>query len=52
MPDRKIENSKAEKPRKQEWVSPRVTDLPPLADLTLQTGGPIPGGGGSGGTVF
>jgi hypothetical protein len=26
------------------WVSPRVHDLPPLTELTLQTGPGIPGG--------
>jgi hypothetical protein len=31
------------------WVSPEVTELPPLTDLTLQTGDPIGGGGGTGG---
>lgn len=41
----------------QPWVTPEITDLPPLTDLTLQTGiGPgIPGRGGIGGggsTVF
>lgn len=35
------------------WVPPEVTELPPLTDLTLQTGDPIGGGGGSGGgSVF
>jgi hypothetical protein len=37
------------------WVSPRVSDLPRLTELTLQTGPFIPGGGGTGGggsTVF
>ncbi len=37
------------------WVQPSVEDLPPLTELTLQTGDPIPGGGGTGGggaTVF
>lgn len=37
------------------WVQPAVEDLPRLTDLTLQTGDPIPGGGGTGGggsTVF
>jgi hypothetical protein len=31
------------------WVAPRVTDLPKLTELTLQTGSPIDGGGGIGG---
>ena len=39
---------------KRPWVSPEVTELPRLTDLTLQTGSPIPGFGdpGSGSTVF
>jgi hypothetical protein len=31
------------------WVAPEVRDLPRLTDLTLQTGGDIPGEGGTGG---
>jgi hypothetical protein len=37
------------------WISPAVTDLPRLSELTLQTGGAIDGGigtGGGGSTVF
>lgn len=39
---------------KRKWVTPAVTELPRLTDLTLQTGVPIPGFGdpGSGSTVF
>ena len=39
---------------KPKWVTPEVTELPRLTDLTLQTGSPIPGFGdpGSGSTVF
>ncbi len=33
---------------KQRWVKPEITDLPRLTDLTLQTGSPIPGTGGTG----
>ncbi len=33
------------------WVRPAVTDLPRLTQLTLTTGTPIPGGGGSGGST-
>jgi hypothetical protein len=33
------------------WVSPVVTDLPRLTQLTLTTGTPIPGGSGSGGST-
>lgn len=32
------------------WTRPTVQDLPKLTDLTLQTGSPIPGTGGSGGS--
>jgi hypothetical protein len=31
------------------WTSPRVESLARLSELTLQTGGGIPGGGGPGG---
>lgn len=34
---------------KKPWVSPGVTELPRLSELTLQSPGPIPGGGGTGG---
>jgi hypothetical protein len=37
-----------EKPRRA-WEAPRVTDLPRLTELTLQTGPGIPGNGGPGG---
>lgn len=40
---------------KRPWVPPEVRELPPLTELTLVTGAPIPGGGdtgGGGGTVF
>lgn len=43
---------KAARPAKRPWVKPEVTQLPPLTELTLQTGAPIGGGGGGGGTVF
>jgi hypothetical protein len=33
-----------------EWQSPEVTPLPRLTELTLATGGGIPGGGGTGGS--
>ncbi|HKP77105.1 MAG TPA: hypothetical protein VJT67_16355 [Longimicrobiaceae bacterium] len=32
------------------WTAPVVIDLPRLTDLTLTTGSPIPGDGGTGGT--
>jgi hypothetical protein len=41
--------------RRRPWVRPALEELPPLTRLTLQSGGPIDGGGdtGSGGsTVF
>jgi hypothetical protein len=37
------------------WTTPAVKDLPRLSELTLQTGGAIDGGigtGGGGSTVF
>ena len=34
---------------KRPWVSPKVSELPRLTDLTLQTGSPIDGGGNTGG---
>jgi hypothetical protein len=37
------------------WLAPRVDELPRLTELTLQTGGSIPGEcetGGSGSTCF
>jgi hypothetical protein len=33
---------------KKNWISPRLTELPRLNEITLQSGG-IPGGGGTGG---
>jgi hypothetical protein len=42
-------------PLRRPWVTPQLTELPRLTDLTLQTGFPIGGGGGTGGggsTVF
>ncbi len=41
--------------QRRPWVQPAVEELPRLTELTLQTGDPIPGGGGTGGggsTVF
>ena len=40
--------------QRRPWTPPAVESLPPLRDLTLQTGGGIPGGdtAPSGGTVF
>jgi len=38
-----------EVPRKA-WTRPNIRDLPKLTDLTLITGSPIPGTGGSGGS--
>jgi hypothetical protein len=39
--------------RRSAWSRPRIDVLPRLSELVLQTGGGIPGGGGSGGsTVF
>jgi len=32
------------------WIRPEIADLPKLTDLTLLTGSPIPGTGGTGGS--
>jgi hypothetical protein len=43
------------KPQRLPWTTPAVRDLPHLSELTLQTGGAIDGGigtGGGGSTVF
>ena len=48
-------NGPTAEPMRRPWVEPAVEELPRLTDLTLQTGGPIPGGGNTGGggsTVF
>lgn len=40
---------------RQPWSRPEIKDLPRLSELTLQTGGAIDGGigtGGGGSTVF
>lgn len=37
-------------PARKTWTRPAVQELPKLTDLTLQTGSPIPGTGGSGGS--
>jgi hypothetical protein len=34
------------------WAAPTLLELPRLAELTLQTGAPIGGSGGSGGVTF
>jgi len=39
----------SERSSKQTWEKPSLRKLPPLTELTLQTGGAIPGGGGTGG---
>jgi hypothetical protein len=39
-----------ESARKQ-WTAPTLEHLPKLTDLTLLTGSPIPGTGGTGGTT-
>ena len=43
-------NRPASQRTRRPWMSPVVADLPRLTDLTLTTGTPIPGGGGTGGT--
>ena len=34
--------------KKNHWIPPKLTELPRLNEITLQSGG-IPGGGGTGG---
>jgi hypothetical protein len=48
-------NEDAGEVRRAAWEPPTLVELPPLTELTLQTGDPIGGGGGTGGggsTVF
>jgi len=46
-------DANAPQQEKKGWTVPHIADLPRLTDLTLLTGSPIPGGGGTGGsTVF
>lgn len=50
-----IEPSAPERRVRRAWVKPELIELPRLTDLTLQTGSPIGGGGGTGAggsTVF
>jgi hypothetical protein len=35
-------------PVRKRWTTPRISDLARLTELTLQTGSPIVGGGGTG----
>ena len=40
-------------PERKPWCTPELKTLPKLSDLTLQSGGIIPGGGdGGGGGIF
>ena len=50
-PKSEVERPEAASVRKP-WVAPALTQLPPLTELTLQTGGGIGGGGSGGSTVF
>ena len=43
------DSPEATPPVRRAWKAPRVSDLPRLTELTLQTGPGIPGGGGPGG---
>ena len=47
--DRSAATPKTPSATRRAWVSPEVTDLPRLTELTLQTGPSVPCGGGSGG---
>jgi hypothetical protein len=58
MTDKRPEN---EAEAREPWVRPVIEELPPLTELTLQSGGPEGGsvdgggnisGGGTGSTVF
>jgi hypothetical protein len=44
MPNLDPRSKEQNRSPKKEWVRPAVTDLPPLTEMTLQTGGGIPGG--------
>jgi hypothetical protein len=44
-----VSSSRSPQPRSP-WETPEVTPLPRLTELTLATGGGIPGGGGTGGS--
>jgi hypothetical protein len=48
-PTRQPAGTPASPAARQAWVRPTLTELPPLTNLTLQTGPGIPGGGGIGG---
>ncbi|MEP6491712.1 MAG: hypothetical protein ABJF01_03485 [bacterium] len=39
-------------PSRLPWEAPKLSKLPSLTELTLQTGSAIPGGGGGSSTVF
>lgn len=43
------ESSDANSAGRRQWTEPRITQLPALNELTLQSTAPIPGGGGTGG---
>lgn len=52
---RRLPENRGQSERRMPWQAPRLEELPPLTELTLQTGGPIGGGGDTGGggsTVF
>lgn len=42
----------SDRERVRPWSPPRIKKLPPLTDLTLQTGDPVQGGVDGGSTVF
>jgi hypothetical protein len=55
MPYHPAGDQAASHSERRPWVSPAVTELPKLTELTLQSGDPIGGGGDTGGggsTVF
>lgn len=53
--NRAEDEGQSEAAERSPWTPPRIDELPPLTELTLATGDPIDGGGGTGGggsTVF
>ena len=50
MTDTSSSRMPAVQPERLPWEPPTVSQLPRLTELTLATGGGIPGGGGTGGS--
>jgi hypothetical protein len=45
VPDRIVAQQEPTPAPRKRWIAPAVVDLPRLVNLTLQTGGTIPGDG-------